>query len=99
MILNNYSKITIKASFFLSLIPLLSSNIMAQSIPLGMPFFDEAVRRSQLMGLVNENVSFMIRPVHPKMALGIENPNGNDSLLYPIPEGMVIILTVGLMAQ
>ena len=83
MILNTHSKIIIKASIFLSLIPLLSSNIMAQSIPLGMPFFDEAVRRSQLMGLVNENVSFMIRPVHPKLALGIENPNGNDSLLYP----------------
>ena len=25
----------------------------------------------------------MIRPVHPKLAFGIENPNGNDSLINP----------------
>ena len=79
MILNKHSKTVV----FLSLIIFLSSDIMAQSIPLGMPFFDEAIRRSQLMGLVNENTSFMIRPVHPKLALGIENPNGNDSLMCP----------------
>ena len=75
--------ISIRASFFLILIYILSSNILAQSIPLGMPFFDDALRRSQLMGLVNEDVSYMIRPVHPKLAFGIENPNGNDSLINP----------------
>jgi hypothetical protein len=38
----------------------------AQTIPVGMPFFDDALRRAQLMGQVDENVSFMIRPVHPR---------------------------------
>ena len=55
----------------------------AQTVPVGMPFFDDALHRAQLMGLVDSNVSFMIRPVQPGRALGIQNPNGLDTLLFP----------------
>jgi len=36
-----------------------------QTIPVGTPYFDEALRRAQLLGRVDTNVSFMIRPVDP----------------------------------
>ena len=55
----------------------------AQTVPVGMPFFDDALHRAQLMGLVDSNVSFMIRPVQPGRALGIQNPNGLDTHLFP----------------
>lgn len=55
----------------------------AQTVPVGMPFFDDALQRAQLMGLVDSNVSFMIRPVQAGHALGIKNPNGLDLSLFP----------------
>jgi hypothetical protein len=56
----------------------------AQSVPVGMPFFEDALRRAQLMGKVDSNVSFMIRPVDPNRALGIKHPYGFDSTLFPL---------------
>ena len=55
----------------------------AQTVPVGMPFFDDALRRAQLMGQVDENVSFMIRPVHPQLALKRSWTWDKDSLLFP----------------
>ena len=55
----------------------------AQTIPVGMPFFDDALRRAQLMGQVDENVSFMIRPVHPQLALKRSWTWDKDSLFFP----------------
>ena len=55
----------------------------AQTIPVGMPFFDDALRRAQLMGQVDENVSFMIRPVHPQLALKRSWTWDKDSMLFP----------------
>jgi len=61
--------------FTLSLIG--SSKLTAQSVPVGMPFFEDALRRGQLMGLFDPNISFTIRPVDPVRAMGIDNPFGN----------------------
>lgn len=55
----------------------------AQTVPVGMPFFEDALRRAQLMGRVDSNVSFMIRPVDPVRALNVRNPFGLDTSLFP----------------
>ena len=55
----------------------------AQTVPVGMPFFEEALRRAQLMGKLDSNVSFNIRPVDAVKALHISQPFGKDSLLFP----------------
>lgn len=55
----------------------------AQTVPVGLPFFDDALRRGQLMGRLDSNVSFMIRPLDAGRALGIQNPFGLDSLYFP----------------
>ncbi len=60
-----------------------SLSLMAQSVPVGMPFFDDALRRAQLLGQVDPSVSFMVRPVHAKRTLGIQKPFGYDSVLFP----------------
>jgi len=56
----------------------------AQTVPVGMPFFDDALRRAQLLGRVDADVSFMIRPVDPVRALKVQNPFGYDSTLFPL---------------
>lgn len=55
----------------------------AQTVPLGMPFFDDGLRRAQLMGKVDSTASFMIRPVHPQRALKAGSTWDRDSVLYP----------------
>lgn len=60
-----------------------SSNwLNGQAVPLGMPFFDDAIRRAQLMGLVDQNNSFMIRPVQPQRSLGLNWTWDKDTSLY-----------------
>jgi hypothetical protein len=56
----------------------------AQSLTVGIPFFEDALRRGQLMGTLNPNVSFLIRPVDPVRAMGIDNPYGADTSLFPL---------------
>lgn len=56
----------------------------AQTIPVGTPFFEDALRRAQLLGRVDSNVSFMIRPVDPVRALKIQHPFGYDTTLFPL---------------
>ncbi|HOI31852.1 MAG TPA: capsule assembly Wzi family protein, partial [Bacteroidales bacterium] len=58
--------------------------LQAQTVPVGTPFFEDALRRAQLTEKVNPDVSFMIRPVDATRALGIDNPFGEDTLLFPL---------------
>ena len=57
--------------------------VNAQTVPMGFPFFEDALRRSQLDGKTDSNVSFMIQPVHANRALGIQNTWNSDRLLTP----------------
>lgn len=55
----------------------------AQTVPLGMPFFDDGIRRAQLMGKIDSTASLMIRPVHPQRALKMRSTWDRDTVLYP----------------
>lgn len=58
--------------------------LQAQPISVGMPFFEEALRRGQLLGKLDTNVSFNIRPVHVGKAFNISNAHGLDTNLFPL---------------
>lgn len=58
-------------------------SVSAQTIPVGFPFYDEELRRSQLRGEADSNVSFMIRPVHPEKGLGIKKTFETDVHRFP----------------
>jgi len=61
-----------------------SGSAHSQTVPLvGMNFFDDALRRAQLLGQVSPDLSFMVRPVHASRSLGIDKVFGYDSLLFP----------------
>lgn len=62
---------------------IISRQVSAQTIPVGFPFFDEALRREQLMGKADSNLSFMIRPVHPRLGLGIKKSFEYDASRFP----------------
>lgn len=55
----------------------------AQTVPLGTPFFDEALRRGQLLGQVDSNISFNVRPVDAVRAAKVNKIFAGDSLLFP----------------
>ena len=55
----------------------------AQSIPVGLPYFEDALRRAQLLEKVDSNVSFNIRPIDPIRAFRRPTSFGADSLLFP----------------
>ena len=57
---------------------------LAQTVPVGMPFFEDALRRGQLMGRLDSNVSFQIRPVDPIRAFRLSSSFGKDSVLFPL---------------
>lgn len=44
---------------------LISYSSLAQTVPLNTPVLEEYMRRRQLLGSLNENVSFAIRPLYP----------------------------------
>jgi len=60
------------------------SVLKAQTIPVGMPFFEDALRRGQLMGKLDSNVSFQVRPVDPIRAMRLSSTFGKDSMLFPL---------------
>ncbi|MFN3530368.1 MAG: capsule assembly Wzi family protein [Bacteroidia bacterium] len=66
------------------LLALLGIELKAQTVPVGMPFFEDALRRAQLMGRLDADVSFMIRPVDPVRAFKIANPFGLDTSFLPL---------------
>jgi len=62
---------------------LLPMGVEGQSLPVGTPFWEEALRRGQLLGHLDSHVSMMIRPVDPRSALGMPLGWGYDSLWCP----------------
>jgi len=62
----------------------LFTQLYAQSIPVGLPFFEDALRRGQLLERLDSNVSFNIRPIHATRAMGIKNVYGLDTNLFPL---------------
>lgn len=66
----------------LLLFVLASQMVAAQTAPLGMPFFDESLRRAQLLGQVDSTISFSIRPVDAERAAKVHKPFGADSLIF-----------------
>ncbi len=58
-------------------------HLVGQTIPVGLPFFDDAMRRAQLTGLADASASFMIRPVHPQKALGMKPTWDKDTTMFP----------------
>ncbi|MBA4304936.1 MAG: hypothetical protein C0424_11975 [Sphingobacteriaceae bacterium] len=71
-----------KRAAVLLLSVLWSGVLCAQSPSLGMPFFDEALRRAQLLGQIDSNISFTIRPVDAERAAKVHQPFGADSLIF-----------------
>ncbi len=69
---------------FLITMTLGTPHLMGQTIPVGMPFFEDALRRGQLMRKLSPDVSFTIRPVDPLRAFATDNPFGADTLLFPL---------------
>ena len=57
--------------------------VHAQTVPVGLPFFEDAMRRAQLMGRLDSAVSFTIRPIHPISAFDRTDPYGLDSSIFP----------------
>jgi len=60
-----------------------SIDITGQSMPVGMPFYEDALRRAQLMGKIDSNVSFTIRPIDPIRAFKRPSSFGADTALFP----------------
>lgn len=58
-------------------------NTQAQTVSLGTPFFDDALRRAQLQGTLPLQSSFCLRPVDAGKALKHNNPYGGDSNIFP----------------
>lgn len=66
--------------------------VLGQSIPAGFPLVDEYLRRSQLLGKIDPNVSFLVRPVYPREISKVHaaytiTETLEDSLSNPKPHG------------
>lgn len=58
-----------------------SSEIFAQNIPLGFPLLNEYLRREQVLGNLNNDFSFNVRPINAESAFPtFHSPFFNDSL-------------------
>ena len=69
-----------KNSFIILVLLLIHvSNSFAQRVPVGMPAFDEYLRRLQLTGQVDSSSSWMIRPILPTAAFGWSTGYHSDS--------------------
>jgi hypothetical protein len=62
---------------------LLGSVGFAQTVPVGTPFFEDALRRGQLLGRLNSDVSFTLRPIDGVRAMGMYNSHGADTNYLP----------------
>ena len=60
---------------------LFKSTVKAQSLPVGTPALDDYYRRMQLLGKVDSNVSFTIRPLFPGAAFKTHNVYDPDTTL------------------
>nr|WP_297338339.1 capsule assembly Wzi family protein [Algoriphagus sp.] len=69
-----YSKLLPILFFFGLAIP-----VSGQTIPVGMPFLDDYLRRAQLIGKVDSSASWMIRPLYPTEVFGVKDGFDLDS--------------------
>jgi len=60
---------------------LLQNNAEAQSVPVGSPVLDDYYRRGQLLGKVDSNVSFTVRPLLTGSTLKVKDVFDPDSVL------------------
>jgi hypothetical protein len=60
---------------------LIKNNANGQSIPVGTPVIEDYYRRMQLLGKVDPNISFSIRPLFPSAGFKINNVFDPDSAL------------------
>jgi Capsule assembly protein Wzi len=74
----------IKFFILLVIVGLLNKETAAQYMPVGMPFYEDALRRAQLLGKISSDVSFAIRPVNPIRAFKLPTTFGLDSVLFPV---------------
>ncbi|WP_295794839.1 capsule assembly Wzi family protein [Mucilaginibacter sp.] len=74
-------KIFFILSMALAFTGLLKSKVNAQSVPVGTPALDDYYRRMQLLGKVDSNVSFTIRPLFPGAAFKKHNAFDPDTTL------------------
>ncbi|RZS95274.1 hypothetical protein BC751_0793 [Cecembia calidifontis] len=70
---------TLNVYIFFALLLFLGNWAYAQTIPLNTPVLEEYMRRQQLLGRLNENASFAIRPLHPAYAFDRQNGLDLDS--------------------
>ena len=69
----------LKSIFATCLLFSLSSSLLAQTVPIGMPVLDDYLRRAQLLGKIDSASSFMIRPLYPVEAFGVQDGFDLDS--------------------
>ena len=69
-----------KSVIYVVLFFLLAGNSFSQRVPVGMPSFDEYMRRLQLTGQVDSASSWMIRPILPTAAFGWSTGYSADSI-------------------
>ena len=55
----------------------------SQTVTLGLPYYDQVMRRAQLLGQVDTNISFCLNPVDLRRAAGHARFYGLDSVLFP----------------
>jgi hypothetical protein len=55
----------------------------SQTVTLGLPHYDQVLRRAQLLGQVDTNISFCLNPVDLRRAAGHPRFYGLDSVLFP----------------
>ncbi|WP_225444087.1 capsule assembly Wzi family protein [Echinicola arenosa] len=56
-----------KKYFFTIICLVIVQNTIAQSLPIGFPILDDYLRRCQLMGELDSDISFAIRPLYPRL--------------------------------
>lgn len=62
----------IRFALFLTML-VSATSAFTQTVPVGMPLLDQYLRRAQLLGKVDSLSSWMVRPVYPTEAFGIED--------------------------
>jgi len=67
--------------FFLVCISGIQNQSLAQSLPVGTPVLEDALRRAQILGQVDSSVSFTSRPLFPVASLKLKNSFDPDGSL------------------
>lgn len=93
-------------SFFVFILLFLSSFSYAQTLPIGTPLLEEALRRMQITGGGDSNASFSVRPVYPIDRLDVLNfkdslSGRRKTFLVPFAKGngTLKVLPVTLIQQ